>query len=510
MRSRLLKSPVFYSTAFAFWLFYLWLSRNTPYGIDDWQWGVSIGLEQLKKASLNGRYFGNLCEVIVSRSVLLKTLIIGSLETMIPLFSVLLVRRFCELEKIDSGDDKSQACQLLLANTIFLTLPRAVWQQTYGWVAGFSNYGLAAFMLLVCQGLLLDNRIPRKHYSKGYLVICLLIGLGTQLVLENITIFVFSVGTVIFFSHLLRFRRINPSYLAFYSGVVAGTIVMFSGNVYSSLLVTGHTNGVGRHLSFSLNIKALELIPFLYYRFLYYLPGNLWGNNWLACTVTALCMISVVDDNRPKTKMLILVINCCFVFYFVLIRFIGPLENYILRWNEVLGQRVHFLFFLTIAAELFFVMKKNKRIRNALFLLWTTGLLVMFPMLAVNTIGERSYLPAIVFLGEFCVLVFCMQWQNRVFTCWKAAQIGMLTIVLIASVLKLGMIYRTIGKEEKQREQLIAAAVEKQEKRLYIPDYSYGEYHWITEPVKGGGQIRFFREFYGIPDEMELQFDLVD
>ena len=45
---------------------------------------------------------------------------------------------------------------------------------------------------------------------------------------------------------------------------------------------------------------------------------------------------------------------------------------------------------------------------------------------------------------------------------------------------------------------------------LYLPDYPYEYEHFITEPLKGGEQMLYFREFYQIPENTELLFDPID
>ena len=59
------------------WLFFVWIISRTPYGIDDWSWGTSGGVEDFLSGRLNGRYVGNLLEIMVSRSQFLKTILIG-------------------------------------------------------------------------------------------------------------------------------------------------------------------------------------------------------------------------------------------------------------------------------------------------------------------------------------------------------------------------------------------------------------------------------------------------
>lgn len=509
LRLRLRQRPCFCITAFAFWLFWLFLSANTPYGLDDWQWGIPIGLEELKTASLNSRYAGNLLEVIVSRSFFLKTLLMGTLETLIPYLSVLLVQRWRETEEKEGADDRFLALQLVLANLIFLTLPREVWAQTYGWVAGFSNYGLAAFMMVVSQGVLLDGKDPQKKHSMGFVVFSLLVGLLTQLVLENITIFMVVLAAFAVLYQLLTFRRCSAVALAFLVGIVSGALIMFSGKIYSTLLTTGHTEGIGRYLSYPVDMKLPELIPFLYYRFLFFMPGNLWGNNWLACTVIALCMALAAKNLRPGVKHAVILICLCFSLFFILNRFVGPIEKYVSRWSDVLSQRVHFLFFWVILFLIISLFRDQKKTQNILLLLWLLSPLAIAPMAAVTSIPARCFLPTVVFLEEFCILLFHLEAKEAQPTMRKVG-VAFLAVLLLVSAVRMTCIYNCLGKAERQRETLIAGAKKAHASSLYLPDYPYEEYHAYTEPMKGGGQLRFFREFYQIPDDMELVFDPVD
>ena len=509
LRHRIRKRPYFFAAALVFWLFWLWMAGNTPYGLDDWQWGVSIGLEELKTGSLNNRYFGNALEVTVSRSFVLKTLLMGTMEAFIPLLSVMLVQRWRETRGEAAADDRFLVLLLVLANLIYLTLPREVRAQTYGWVAGFSNYGLAAFMLIISQGILLDGRNPAEKHSLGFLAVSFLVGVLTQLVLENITIFMVGLAVFAVLVQLIEYRRCSAVSLAFLLGVVSGALIMFSGNIYRSLLTTGHTEGVGRYLSYPVDMKLPELIPFLYYRSLYLLPGNLWGNNWFACTVIALSMAVAAKNLRPTLRTAVTFVCLCFALFFVLNRFVGPIENYVSRWSDVLSQRLHFLFFWLILILVPILFRNEKTIRRILLLLWFLSPLAIAPMAAVTSIPGRCFLPTVVFLGEFCLLLFQRE-AKQVRPSAQKVGITLLLLALLAYTAQMMVIYTSLGKAERERETLIDEAVKTQASSLYLPDYPYEYDHFITEPLKGGGQIEYFREFYQIPDELELLFDPID
>lgn len=68
--------------------FYLFLAWSTPYSaIDDLEWGLDVGVHWLRDGSLNSRYVGNFFAVIMCRSPLVKTLILGLSTFFIPVLT---------------------------------------------------------------------------------------------------------------------------------------------------------------------------------------------------------------------------------------------------------------------------------------------------------------------------------------------------------------------------------------------------------------------------------------
>ena len=92
----------------------------------------------------------------------------------------------------------------------------------------------------------------------------------------------------------------------------------------------------------------------------------------------------------------------------------------------------------------------------------------------------------------------------------RKAGVVLLLFILLISTARMTVVFTSLGKAEKQREALIKEAKEAQASSLYLPDYPYEYDHFITEPLKGGEQMVYFREFYKIPDGMELVFDPMD
>ena len=332
----------------------LWIAFHTPYGVDDWAWGVDYGMEKFLTGGLNSRYVGNLLEIIVTRSFFLKVLLHGTLGMLLPVASASMIGRVTATGTEETESGGRRLTLLLLSALLFLTIPRAVWRETCGWVGGFSNYGIAAFLLVCWQGLLFSAvRNGEKKAGTGPLLLYGLFGVCLQLVLENITVYALAATFLALITGWIRQKKCPPRILALFTGCVLGTAVMFSSSIYTRLLHTGYAIGQFRALSFSWEDGPLQILKIFYQRFVYFYPADIWGNNWVMCC--AICLLLLLPASRQKSFFRALSFLFCLGFagYFVFARFFGPIETYLSRWNEVLTQRLHLLFFWGVLLMLF-------------------------------------------------------------------------------------------------------------------------------------------------------------
>ena len=127
----------------------MWMISKTPYGLDDWLWGIPAGFKDFITGNQNGRYVGNLFEIIVTRSVFLKVVLVGTMATLLPFLSVRLVYTSIEQEAFLQKTQKRFIELFLLATLSYLNIPREIWRQTFGWIAGFSNFGFSGVLVLL-------------------------------------------------------------------------------------------------------------------------------------------------------------------------------------------------------------------------------------------------------------------------------------------------------------------------------------------------------------------------
>ena len=82
----------------------LFIAWNVPYTQDDWSWGTPAGVERWLSGELNNRYAGTLFVLVMTRSRLLKALIMGGAMAALPLLSAALACRGGGERRLLPGD----------------------------------------------------------------------------------------------------------------------------------------------------------------------------------------------------------------------------------------------------------------------------------------------------------------------------------------------------------------------------------------------------------------------
>ena len=501
--------PIFSFVFLSSFLLYVWAFSKTPYGLDDWSWGSAYGMRMFLSGGLNSRYVGNLLEIIVTRSEFLKAVLLGAIAASIPFLIVIIAM------KMQSNTQPSPSlgvnsyilptAMLLLANILFLTLPIDVWQQTYGWIAGFSNYGLAVlslvvFQLLLFRALFLDKSNNSLAFKLGYFIFSICV----QLVLENMSIYVFL--TDFFILIILLFKKKNKTardtLLVMLVGNLIGLAIMFSSSIYESLLNTGHAIGNYRSMSFDRHDGILKIIILLYQRFVYFYPNHVFENNWVISSMISALILIFSRREKRKIFLAFRIFTLAFSIYFLFVHFFGPLEDYILRWNEVLTQRLNLMFFWGILLAVILCPWGSAKIRKILIFVWLSVPGVVLPLVAVKMVAARYFLLSSLFLIEFCLLLFS-EVYSRQQNANRFVDGVLLLAFLIVSIHRFSVYYE-IGQGKKERDELIRAAQKEEINRLYFPDLPHKEYIYIVEPLDGSEQVPFFRRFYKIPDSVEM------
>ena len=501
-------SPLFYLLLLSSAILYIWIFSNTPYSIiDDIWWGRDVGMEAFLTGGVNSRYVGNLLAVIVTRSTFLKAVLCGLIATFIPFFIAALVKtRTRSSPGLSEKADRLPESVLLLSNVLFLTIPVDVWQHTYGWIAGFSNYGFAVFFLgayqLLVSRIVLDD-VPGFSWVAG--LGYFLFGVCIQLVLENMTIYVFLVDFLLLIIMMIENRSKAAKRLMFImlTGNAVGLTIMFSNSIYQSLLHSGTAVGGYRTLIFDLHDNLFHVFLLLNQRFVYFYPNRIFGDNWLMCSLISILLFLLSDRRKRLIRFGIRVFALFFFVYFVYVQFFGPLEDYLSHWNEVRTQWLNLLFFWGVFLSIILLPWSGSQMRIILIFVWLSVLGIVAPLIVIKLIWPRYFIFSSLFLVEFCMFLF-----DEVYKDLGKGLRAVECFILLAYLLVAGYwfsIYHDIGQGKMERDALIRAARNGEIDRLYFEELPHSEYLFVNEVRDDDSAgIANFYEFYNIPDSVEF------
>ena len=502
-------SPLFYLLLLSSAILYIWIFSNTPYGLhDDILWGVDLGIRMFLTGSDNNRYIGNLLEIIVTRSGLLKAVLHGLIAAAIPFYIAVLVKarsRSCSV--LNEKADRLPETVLLFSNFLFLTIPVDVWQDTYGWIAGFSNYGFALLFFAVFQLLLsrifLDD-VPGFSTATGFGYF--VFGICIQLVLENMTVYVFLVDCILLIIMMIekRSKAARSLMLYMFAGNTIGLFIMFSNSLYGSLIHSGTALDGYRTLSFDLHDNLFNIFVSLNKRFVYFYPNRIFGNNWLICCLITVMLFLLCGKGKRLVRYGIRIFALSFFVYFLFVRFFGPLENYLSHWNTVRTQWLNLFFFWGVFLSILLLPWTNTHMRKILVFIWFSVPVIVAPLIAVKLTWPRYFLFSSFFLIEFCMFLFAEVYKD-----WGKGRKAAECFILLAWLLVAGhrfSVYYEIGQGLKEREALIRAAQNGETDRLCFEELPHSEYVAITEPKDDEyREVAAFKKFYKIPDSVEFQ-----
>lgn len=195
-----------------------------PYSGDDWAWGSQIGLDRLSNwfDNYSGRYFGNLIVLALTRSNLLKSVVMS--------FSLTGIIALCN--KL-TGEQKNG---VFIISTILVLMPTTLLRQSIVWTSGFANYTTSIFLTLIY--IYYVNNIygdDKPKQSPLAAVPLLILGAANTLIVEHLTLYNVVLAVYVIVFTIIKFKKLYVQHIAYFIGTVAGTVLMFSNSVYSSV-----------------------------------------------------------------------------------------------------------------------------------------------------------------------------------------------------------------------------------------------------------------------------------
>jgi hypothetical protein len=492
-------------------IWYLYIFAQVPYTHDDWDWGISNGIEQLLTASVNSRYVGNLIIVLLTRSVLLKIVFMAVVSTAIPLC-------FAKLSKTEGY---GYAAVVVLTNLLIITQDNQVWAQTYGWISGFANYVVATLFVLV-YFLLVERAFEKEnHGSKWYCLLGLaLVTFAAQLLLENVTVWLLATGVLALLYALVSKRAVREM-LAMLAGLVAGGVVMFSSSIYDTLSSTGEAIDGYRKLMVSSNDGIGGVLGAIINQLRYNL-GNLYDGQSNTCLVMLILLTAliiarlVIRKNALSGKFKVLAwvalaINVLLIMYFSALKLgLSGLELAVTATIPWLSGSV--LMVLVVAELVLLFSESRERVYFYIAYAWLSCLLIFMPLAVTNSVGERLFfLPYIMQLlaiskvaGVLCRQLADLKPKKKYF----AAAVLVLLVISAVPMAKKARDYTQIGKIYRAQLEIIQQAKESGAKEIVLPAYSYElEENYLHFPhPQNEERMGYFKTFYNIDQDVEIIF----
>jgi hypothetical protein len=501
MRIKLLKNPRVYISIVLI-LFFLFFAIQVPYSHDDWQWGSKakwlLMLDGFK--IYNGRYLGNLFEILITRNILAKNIALTSGMILIILAIYKLIAR--------EAKTKDRTVLFLLVSILNLAIPRDIFRQTYSWIAAFINFippVILIILYLIIINEIFDDKVNNPNTLKypiwaTFLMIPL--GISTQLFSEHTTVYtVFLSGFIVLYT-FVKYKKLYSLQIVYLMSTIAGAFIMFSNGSYTNAV--NNTDGYKQITYSVMGIVDLYVKQISNFLFL---------NNWLLNSMLAIICIIIIqksfDSNKKNYVKLIIgkiqiFILSTYMAYSICYK-VYPAWNIFTNPDKTayFNALYSLLFFITvITVILMYIDSKGLKIK--IFMIYGSGLAVAMPLIIANPIGARCLYASYIFfiISTIQLLVYLVNNTNISLHSFSFAMVGILTTICIFY----SSIFIDVGIAEKTRLETINNAVSNGEKSITLYRLPYEDYYWTTVPPDDHWES-YFKEFYEIPQDVKLYFE---
>ena len=452
------------------------MAYSTPYSpVDDLQWGMEEGLRWWLGGLLNRRYVGNFFAVVMCRSPLAKTLLMGLGMFALPLLMALVA---------GWGTKNALLPAFCFCCGGLLFMSSQTWRETFCWVCGLGNYVVSILFFLVWLLLLLRSETARTHLGLWGAGLFLL-ALSSGLFLENQTLLNLGLALLLTLRALAR-RRGRLLALASLAGAALALVPMFFNQILTDMLSTGSALNELRQFTFSLEdgLWAAALAVLREY-FTALLPLGLSFGLYLAVPSAILTACALWRSPlRPLAVLGVVPLVCgwwC-------VTQEGPLPLWAascLCW-----------FLPGIALLLERAPQSEKGFR---LLLYLAAPLSLLPVAAINTRGGRLFLFPLVMLLLAAARTAAPLLERRAVALLAAgAMVGLMALW--------GSRYWVVLSCTSLRDDLIAQSIDTGRSPLVLPTDRYQHTVWWSRNCWDVECADWFRRFYHIPDHITLIF----
>lgn len=474
-------------------IFYFVFAALVPLAQDDWNWYVH-GYEvwfQEHFEKLNGRYFGNILEILVVRSLVLRMIVYACVS-----FSILwMILKFVDKTK--------STAYSLITFIILLLMPAAIFKQTYAWYAGFNNYVTSSLCALIVLMFILNTLNPQENTSKWSLriqsVLFLIACTAGQLFMENVTLYNIAITGLGLITYVVLYRKINLKLLIGFCLTCIGAVIMFTNPNYLNIL-DGKSDyqqvGSNTTMYDKVIVTLLKVIPYQgYFQCAIFL------------SIIAVLLI-IVLYRSPKFlnlaisyKVLLTASIAFFTFYkyFVYEPF-GLDEMKHIPWIAGLNFLACLIYFCSIAAGIYFIGLSRRALYIAYFSL-VSIVIATTPLLVVAPVGPRNfYFMYVLWLIVLLIIVKQLPLPE------KRTSIIAASIACVASFMFI-VIFSFMTHANAQRIAKLKedAAHASKNDTITVEMLPFDAYSQHSSPWDSGTE-RVFKTYFDIPQDAKLQF----
>lgn len=480
-----------YAILFCLMLFILY---KAPMRLDDWTWGSNIGIERLKNwfYGYNGRYVGNIIVILLLR---IPTLSRALIQIAILLLCFKIVYLILQKNKY------SLMCFLMA----FMMMPLEVYSETITWVAGYANYIISLFFLLLSIYVGLEALKNKRYNDKQNVFFCILI-FGGQLILETVTVYTCIYFAAILAIYVLKYKKILKTLLAYFLSAVAGALVMFSNTSYlSAFLGDG-----GNYKEIKLNGGGITIIKAAWETFCKTIAPVWFNNSQVISIVLLIVMLFLWEYSNKKYKRRMQVLGLCIVSFVIYDVLDKQWENVIDNSNTFLALTVVGIIVYVLATIIFAIPELNYK--SYFLILALSQIVLIAPLLFISPINDRCFLHGYVL--EYILIaasigyLFEKQIEKKreiiSIDSMRRITISFVTVIMCVS----GWTQSLSWDIEDIRLNEIENAKQRGAQNLTLPYVPWSSQYCYGINISNEDQywINNFKNYYDIPDSIQLTF----
>lgn len=464
-------------------LFYFIIAILTPLTCDDWVWGSQIGIDRLnnKFANYNGRYLGNIMEIVITRVPIIKSLLMALTNSLIIYFITKIIWIKVNKKKL-----------LVILLLLFL-LPLPIFSQTYGWAAGFSNFNTSILFTLI--GILSFRDVLYNEIEKDTrwlnCIIIFIIGLCSQLFAEHVTVYNVLLSIFILILTVIQKKKVKRA-IFYFTGVILGAVLMLSNEAYISIL-----QGKDNYRTIEDNSLGQRIISV----FRDYMSVQLIQNNiFINLCISVLLVVAISKSSKYfglgkifSAILMLYPLYCLFAKQIFNIKFVS--NSRILPYIDPF---LAFLYVLVMGLSVLLFVNKDKL---QLIFFICSFVLISSPLFFVTPLSPRCFLASYIFLVLIAGTLTKLPVISPIFD-----KLDLLIKYLVITFVGIfSIVFIVIHKNYEYRSSYIQEKVEQGADEIKFWKIPNEQFLWEPTPNPNGYMEKNFRRFYKIPEDTKLK-----